>query len=147
MWIFLNKAMLSVVSHRSKPTMLLVRARVKGDIEAVFPDASVLVLDGADYRYRSEIDREVMAKVLQQQVEQIRYANFKNSVKDKQRHSWYSKVWQEGHLVQQLGGIGMGVGRTTPRPRPGGVGMRITLNDILGGGFANSAKKRSDPIS
>lgn len=140
MWIFLNNAMLSVVSHRTKPAALLVRARVKGDIEAIFPDAKVLVLDSADYRYRCEVDRNEMAQVLQQQVQALSYPNFKNSVKDKLRHSWYSKVWEEGMLVQQLAGFGMGMDRRPPRPRAGGVGVRITLNDILNGGLAKNAK-------
>ena len=39
MWIFQNDSFLSIVAHRDKPGMLLVRARKAGDIEAVFPEA------------------------------------------------------------------------------------------------------------
>ena len=38
MWIFLSDSFLSIVAHRDKPGVLLVRARRAGDIEAVFPD-------------------------------------------------------------------------------------------------------------
>lgn len=37
MWICLNDAFLSIVAHRDKPGVLLVRARRPGDIERTFP--------------------------------------------------------------------------------------------------------------
>lgn len=40
MWVFLNNSFLSIVAHRDKPDVLIVRARRAGDIEAIFPQAA-----------------------------------------------------------------------------------------------------------
>ena len=101
MWIFLNNAMLSIVAHRRKPDTLLVRARVKGDIEAVFPQVAVFSLTNADYHYRAEVPRSEVAAALAQQIQEMAYDNFKRSVKDHARHDWYMDVWSLGHAVQQ----------------------------------------------
>ena len=55
MWVFLNDAALSIVAQRERPDCLLVRGRVAGDIEAVFPKAHVTVTPDADYRYRASV--------------------------------------------------------------------------------------------
>ena len=39
MWIQFNNAFLSIVENRDNKLELFVRARVKGDIEKIFPDA------------------------------------------------------------------------------------------------------------
>ena len=108
MCIFLNNAMLSIVAHRDKPDILLVRARVKGDIEAAFPGITAHITPGADYRFRAEIPRARVALFLQQHVQEINYPNFKKGVKDKVRRAWYSRVWESGHSVQQMGALGYG---------------------------------------
>ena len=41
MWIFLNNSFLSMVENRNNKEELLVRSRIKGDIEKVFPDSDV----------------------------------------------------------------------------------------------------------
>jgi hypothetical protein len=89
MWLFFNDAFLSIVDPdgaydgRTGPQgdKLLIRARIKGDIEAVFPKAEVIEGAGTDYRFRALIPREVGAK------------NFKGSVKDRERHDVYMQVW------------------------------------------------------
>jgi hypothetical protein len=48
MWIFLNDSFLSIVANRELAGVLLVRARKEGDIEAVFPDATVREGEGTD---------------------------------------------------------------------------------------------------
>ena len=50
MWIVLNKSFLSIVKNRNNENQLLVRARVKGDIEKVFDEADVFEDENADYR-------------------------------------------------------------------------------------------------
>ena len=44
MWLFTSKSFLSVVADKDNPQgdRLLVRSRVEGDIEEMFPDATVL---------------------------------------------------------------------------------------------------------
>lgn len=93
MWIALNDSFLSIVDKAKKPGCLMVRARKKGDIEAVFPGAKVTANAGTDYKYRAEIDKQAVASTIAKRVLAIDYDNFKNSVKDHARHSVYSKAW------------------------------------------------------
>lgn len=100
MWIFLNDAMLSIVAHRECKETLLVRARLRGDIEAVFPDVEVWEDRSADYRWRAHVPREDVSRALFERVFKIDYPNFKGSVRDSERHDWYLRVWAEGDRVQ-----------------------------------------------
>ena len=108
MWIFLSGSFLSIVAYRpdmgpgarsashkapSTTEKLLVRARIKGDIERVFPDAEVERTPGRDYLYRALIDRQCVADAMAHQVTVIGYPNFKDSVKEKERHNAYMNVW------------------------------------------------------
>lgn len=84
MWIFLNDAFLSIVrprkgGHIDPETHLMVRGRIPGDIERVFPGEKVLQNKGADYRFRAFIKREYVAERMKEEVERITYSNFKDS--------------------------------------------------------------------
>ena len=104
MWIFLNKAFLSVVAHRNKLDMLLVRARVAGDLERVFAGAVVTMTPSADHRFRAVIPREEAARVLAKQVAAIDYPNFKDSVWEPDRHHAYFASWRAMRAFQLQGG-------------------------------------------
>lgn len=93
MWIFLNNAFLSVVAHRTRPDLALVRARVKGDLERVFPKAKVQRTPLADYLYRAEVDWDTLEATMRAQIEAIEYPNFKGSVREHDRHQAYADVW------------------------------------------------------
>ncbi len=101
MWIFLNDAFLSVVAHRHQPNALLVRARVAGDLERVFPGVDVAMTPSADYRYRATVSREEVARVLAEQVAGIGYDNFKNSVTQHDRHDAYFRCWSAMNELQR----------------------------------------------
>ena len=102
MWIALNNSFLSIVQNRNDSSELLVRARVKGDIERVFPEAETFEDLKADYRYRALIQRDLVAKALASQVSEINYDNFKNSISNDecQRHDAYLKVWGNLRTLQ-----------------------------------------------
>ena len=102
MWIALNNSFLSIVENRNNSSELLVRARVKGDIERVFPNAETFEDLSADYRYRALLKRDLVAKALAYQISEINYDNFKNSIsKDEyQRHDAYLKVWGDLRALQ-----------------------------------------------
>jgi hypothetical protein len=94
MWICLNDAYLSIVAHRDKPDHLLVRGRRNGDIEKLFPTARVQVTPEADYRYRTVLPRQGVARVIGEYlVEGLDYSNFKASVRDDSLHDAYLRVW------------------------------------------------------
>jgi hypothetical protein len=101
MWVALNNAFLSIVAHRAKPDILLVRARLKGDIESVFPNASVFTDTSADYRYRAEIPRGEVGAALAAIATTINYDNFKASVHDPRRHAAYMDVWSTMQRLQR----------------------------------------------
>ena len=52
----MNNSFLSVVKNINQPDELLVRSRVDGDIQKIFPGAKVVADAGTDYKYRSSID-------------------------------------------------------------------------------------------
>lgn len=103
MWVFLNNTSLSIVAHRYKTQMLLVRARRQGDIEAVFHEAKVRHTPNHDYPYRAALHRTIVAAKLAELVGSIDYENFKGSVSDIDRHEAYFEVWRVMREYQQNG--------------------------------------------
>lgn len=93
MWIFMNDAMLSIVTDPRNPDQLTVRARAKGDIERVFDRARVFKTPLRDYAYRAYIPRRVVAAVLSKRIHDIDAANFKSSVRENDRHDAYADCW------------------------------------------------------
>ena len=93
-WIFANDAFVSIVADRDDSSRLLIRARVAGDIERVFPSAEVVESRGTDYRFRAFVHRRALADVLAAQIRAIKYPNFKGSVEEDDRHGAYLEVWQ-----------------------------------------------------
>lgn len=110
MWIFLSDAFLSVVADRDNADRLMVRSRVRGDIERAFaaagvpvPDDGVAETPNADYRFRVFVDRAAFASlVLPELVRSIDYPNFKGSVRDDRRHDAYMDAWSVMHRFQRL---------------------------------------------
>ena len=91
-----NEQLVSVYSERQKQNNgLLVRARVEGDIENVFPKARVKADIGTDYKYRAFIPKWVVSEAIKKSIENIDYDNFKNSVPldDTARHDAYLQIW------------------------------------------------------
>lgn len=93
MWLMVSNAFLSVVHKDCQPDELLVRARVKGHIEAVFPDAKVTESTHTDYRYRAVLPRAVVAQALADQAMNLNYGNYKNTVKNNRFHDALARVW------------------------------------------------------
>lgn len=100
MWLALSGSFLSIVADRKDKTRLLVRARVAGHIEAVFPKAEVFTDAEADYFYRAFISRAEVGRVLSAEVRGIDYDNFKGSVTDPALHDCYLGFWRLMHKLQ-----------------------------------------------
>lgn len=103
MWVFLNNAMVSAVAHRTKPGHLMVRARLAGDLERLFPRAKVERTPAADYAYRCTVTRGAFARVLASRAESIDYPNFKGSLApgDSNRSRAYHDTWDAMMDAQQ----------------------------------------------
>lgn len=93
MWIMTPTSFLSVVHKDCAPDELLVRSRMKGHIEAVFPGANVTESTNTDYRYRAVLPRAVVAKALADQAMNLQYNNYKNTVKNSRFHDALASVW------------------------------------------------------
>ncbi|GAB1424254.1 hypothetical protein MASR2M16_14880 [Thauera terpenica] len=106
MWIMLSNSFLSIVDKAVTPGCLVVRARVAGHIEAVFPDAAVSRTPGNDYLFRAEILRERVATALAEQVRSIDYANYKGSVADDAFHDALMDVWRAMADLQEVSPYG-----------------------------------------
>ena len=64
MWICLNDAFISAVQHRDKPNHLMVRARRREHLAAVFPEAEIIETPTADYRWRVVVTKNAFKKGL-----------------------------------------------------------------------------------
>ena len=94
MWIFTTRGFVSIVSKDCPQDSLMVRARFKGDIEAIFAGHNIKVrrTDDADYAFRSVVTRQVVAEVLATQAFEINYSNFKDA-NNKKRSGLLMKIW------------------------------------------------------
>lgn len=104
MWVFLREAFVSIVAHRDKPGVLLVRARLAGDIERAFAGYRFKVrrTPRADYLYRAALSFLDVREALANHVNAIDYDNFKAGVGPDRRET-YSKVWDTMRERQDLG--------------------------------------------
>lgn len=93
MWIFLTNSFLSIVALNDKPDQLLVRGRIAGDIEFVFPEATIYIDLGSDYKYRAFLPRTLVAKAMATEVMKINYTNFKNSIGSFNRELAYFDIY------------------------------------------------------
>ena len=106
MWVCMNRAFLSIVEPSAEDRVryggdvLLVRARRKGDIEAVFGKATAVdKRPERDYLFRAFLPRDTVAQALAAEVTAIDYPNFKNSVVNRTLHDAYAAIW---HVMAKL---------------------------------------------
>ena len=107
MWLFTPQGFYSVVAHRRDADKLLVRARVREDLEALkeqIPDLRIVSDQEADYRWRAIVTRAEWVAALAQLASEIDYDNFKSAVGDRQgdeRARIYGHVWGELLALQR----------------------------------------------
>jgi len=102
-WIFMSDAMLSIVQKNDDEGRgtLTVRARARGEIESVFPDAKVSESLENDYRFRAVIAREEVAKTISSRLMGLEYDNFKDSIEDSDFESACHDVWAAMYRYQK----------------------------------------------
>lgn len=99
MWLVTTQGFYSVVAHRGDPDRVLVRARVREDLEALrqqIAGIEPVETPGADYRWRAEVSRDEWQGALAALGGGIDYDNFKTAVAEQQgwkREAVYHKVW------------------------------------------------------
>lgn len=106
MWICLNDGFFSIVAEHGSEN-LLVRARMRGDVERVFAaammaeGASVIETPDRDYRFRTSLSRRAVAETISARARDIDYGNFKDSVRDQALHRMYGDFWNAAYAAQQ----------------------------------------------
>lgn len=83
-----------------------MRARAKGHIKAVFPNAKLYQREGSDYLYRADLLRTEVAAAMSALVLKVDYTNFKKSVKNDALHDRYLDVWHTMGKLQPGGPYG-----------------------------------------
>lgn len=103
MWIAMNDSFISIVADRDYEMGVVVRARVKEDLVALFPDhqKDIIETEDSDYRFRLFLDQQYVAMTIEERVMGINYDNFKNSVKQSWRKTAYMRIWDVMNSVQE----------------------------------------------
>lgn len=122
MWVLTPFGFFSIVAHRDRPKMLLVRARDEGDLKALVrklpaPRPRIQRTPGADYLFRVAVSREALSDLLAYELESMTYPNFKNEVAVRQgpkRAEVYHRLWRELLELQRSGGELDGPGERLP---------------------------------
>lgn len=111
MWVFTNNTgFVSIVKHKFIPGSLMIRARVKEDLESF-----IALLDevtgskhtlketpDGDYAFRTTATKKAVAEAITRQINDLDYVNFKNAVHgDPQRDSAYMGVWSAMYGLQR----------------------------------------------
>ena len=99
MWLLTPRGFFSVVAHADEPSCVLVRARVRADLESLRDVAGPFEVHETrdrDYRFRAVLDRTAWSTALVLMAAEIDYPNFKNAVAEQQgyeRADVYARVW------------------------------------------------------
>jgi hypothetical protein len=103
MWIVMNDSYISAVQDRNNKMNLVVRARVREDLENAFPSLKQDIIEStdSDYRFRLFMTKQFLCGVMNTKIMNIDYDNFKNSVKQSWRHDAYLAIWSVMYKVQQ----------------------------------------------
>lgn len=109
MWLVTKDGFFSAVEHREHRDCVLVRARVRADLERAFPGMTVEVMEKADYPYRILIGKGAWAAYCAAAAVGVDYPNFKAAITDQRRHNVYLSVWA---VLRRLSAPRRGVGVT-----------------------------------
>src|SRR5262245_28238814 len=99
MWLLTTQGFYSVVAHRRDPQRLIVRARLREDLEALreqIPALRVYSDRDADYRWRALVTRAEWVAAVAELATELDYDNFKRAVAERQgrdRQRLYHRVW------------------------------------------------------
>lgn len=117
MWVYTTKGFFSIVEDRDNPDQVIIRARLKKDIDnlkRIFDSLKlrakkIAVNSRADYRYRFTADRMDWITVMIRLMVGLHYANFKDAVYDtesgemkEKRHETYLNIWMTMRELQDL---------------------------------------------
>jgi hypothetical protein len=105
MWIATKDGLLSAVQSRKSKGLMVVRGRNRRHLVKLAKESGRPIhrTDDADYPYRVFVSRSTLATFLVKEVLDINYANFKDSVKDKQYSDFLLRTWAAGLALERKG--------------------------------------------
>lgn len=100
MWIYTTRGFFSIVGDKERPTEVLVRARLKGDLDNLREAWPTLTptreTNRRDYRFRANLPARELPLLLSKLASEVTYTNFKDAVGMLQGHDradLYHDVW------------------------------------------------------
>lgn len=100
MWIFTTKGFISAVQWKDKPSFMCVRARAREHLAALFPEAEIIEMPDADYRYRAKVSRTFFEQSMLYELRAISYPDFKSELEHDAYHAACSRVWEVMRAIQ-----------------------------------------------
>lgn len=94
MWICFNHAFVSAVQDRRRADGLVVRARKREHLTALFPSKKIYTSAKSDYIARVYVSKREFATMVVKHIGAIDYDNFKSSVVDHSLGDLYTDFWQ-----------------------------------------------------
>jgi len=103
MWVFTNRAFISIAYCRENPDMRLVRAREAVAIKELFPEAEIVKDAQGDYRFYAVIPAIHVASTLSKYIFDMKYASMKSAIpkKKKRYHDACMSVWAAMYEMQE----------------------------------------------
>lgn len=123
MWLTTKTGFLSLVQHRDDPAYMLVRARVRKDLEDAFPQLAHGIEDQptADYRYRLVVSRGDVALYMLEELAETTYTSHAKEEmakgKEKGRLGAYMRMWNAMADLQPGGPYGMDYWKRVSTPK------------------------------
>jgi hypothetical protein len=107
MWIFTESAFVSVVRHRERSDVLLVRARDRGSIEDFCQKTGVEAVEietdeSADYLFRVLCSEAELKAFLGRAVDELDYDNFKARVSTTRGARWHDALLEVWQILRRL---------------------------------------------
>lgn len=106
MWIMMQHTAIFLATEPGDDR-IMVRARRKRDIKALFPRATVTHTPDNDYQFRAMVDANTVGRVVAGEIGRINYRRFKPQVKDHHLHDAYMGCWHAMLRIQEPGTGGM----------------------------------------
>jgi hypothetical protein len=98
MWIASTSGFFSIVQHRDLPDRIMVRSRVKKDLESLFDLCRIIHTPDGDYHWRVLATKKEVGELFLDSLMNINYSNFKNQVaqipEQRDKLDAYHEIWR-----------------------------------------------------
>ena len=114
MWIVTKIGFFSLTNHRDQPTNMMVRGRVRTDMERLVNllpksamSSGIIETDDSDYRYRVIADRDAVGELVGRLAANMDYIGFKDTIAEVSGHTRadiYFNLWEDLHALASYEG-------------------------------------------